>query len=1238
MENSLRKKLKSILKNKRFWFSHKLPVNTGKYFAWPMYYGPHKENLASVQSDSWYNQKFLNLKSKKKFSSKDFGSDVVGWYANGVYSTSGASAPNFKEAASLVSNGFTSGVMLGKLRATELTLSAARNRFNTRIFVDLDKKKSENIANMAEICLSEPVCSVADFSNLLKFEVLARNPALLRHEVRGEDIFAYDKNANFSPSSIANKLYLKQTRVSVDTFKSVISELGKKLGISMYENKRLSGGTVEIYPFKRFAATRQAIRNFKDKLLHRRPEAIGKGLYQLEYPSLGANSATKDAEMVRTEQLYTILKALATKSVEDYLAKTRLMIVDCCVRGKKVDNLPTIEDFDNNKQYLKKASACLIASELSLMALGKADINAANMMRDCFKIEAGQNLSKLYGESKATFMPLIADYYAESVNNFSKDFNVDVAEFAKMKGIELSGEQVENISNALYGKEKIVPSELFGAIPTAEECASLNGITKEAIKQQVIKKIKEPSIEGDKLNAILYGGETIDDMVKNAAKNVNETPSTPQVDTIPQDKVADAVSGVAKDKQAELLIESPRNLFLSSLAKSQFKKVDKDGKLVPLLKTDSLRFELINNGLGQTEEKVILNNKVVDSYICAEEDNYENPEFICDDPVGTIYTKHEWEADENWGTPEAKLYVSKQSLPQSKHGFSLYKDEEHWIYKFDGADLRNDFAKTPEPDVKYLVNGKECDKNAFNQLQDFCLVQANRKDITLAQLSAQDGEYQFKDGVLLTKTASKQSDNSVLFGGVYCTPKQKELVKEYCFFAEVEPIRTSYNKTEPTKKNTDEIKKPDNEFNVISKQSRKWFRFYGDNGLLTQVSNVAGLKFIQTADGLKAFIKNEPQMIHEVPKHMLGKEEGKAGLYAVEGYEIDPVNKSLIVTTDTFRSKASLENEHEEVEYLLTGDKLVYDRNERKLKVNGHDCKLEEYRYLRSMLSVHDNYNAAKNDPNSDQKEANSNESYRGTKLSYASDKIFDFDGIKCSQRERDLYLKYGNNAAIKRKLENSQGAENVSMKVKSKLERKKFLQKLVKGEEPRSRANIRELEKVKNCIPWINKIVASVVDDYVENTLIPRQKKEYASCKKGELDFARYEEHTLERMTQAKLARETAKMLRDPLLVGKNKNQPGIEREKEVWNEWRDWTNGIAYSIIDFYGKNKDMYGNTGITVDVCNDYLQTIGTLSALKKCIAPTVEHIINNKSANKEYAEAKGLNDRNIINPNPDQVIR
>ena len=202
---------------------------------------------------------------------------------------------------------------------------------------------------------------------------------------------------------------------------------------------------------------------------------------------------------------------------------------------------------------------------------------------------------------------------------------------------------------------------------------------------------------------------------------------------------------------------------------------------------------------------------------------------------------------------------------------------------------------------------------------------------------------------------------------------------------------------------------------------------------------------------------------------------------------------------------------------------------------------------------------------------------------------------------------------------------------------RQKFLASLISGEEPRPMENVRELEKVRNCINWINSMVASVVDDYVDKTLKPLQIERYNKCRKGEIDFVDYEIETLGRITQANLARRVAQMLKNPLLVEKSKNEPGIEIEKEVWNELRDWTNGIAYATIDFYDKNKAAYGDKGITRDVFDDYVQTIGTVKRLKECIAPSIEHIINDKSRNEEYAKVKGLNNRQIINPNPNEVL-
>ena len=145
MASLLREKLRKKLKDRRYWFSHIFPVNTGRFLVWPMSAINGSENLLEVQSGNWYNKGFWNLKSKEHFSKKDFSSESVVALANGRLNTACSSSQNFKSMASLVSNGFTSSVKLGQLRAINVNLSAAKNRLHSFIRAHMSSSRTENL-------------------------------------------------------------------------------------------------------------------------------------------------------------------------------------------------------------------------------------------------------------------------------------------------------------------------------------------------------------------------------------------------------------------------------------------------------------------------------------------------------------------------------------------------------------------------------------------------------------------------------------------------------------------------------------------------------------------------------------------------------------------------------------------------------------------------------------------------------------------------------------------------------------------------------------------------------------------------------------------------------------------------------------------------------------------------------------------------------------------------------------
>ena len=1045
------KRLKDRLDGFRFWFSYKLPSEGGW---WPIGRKKDEENLFVVQDQSWYNLYFDDLTKKQKFTEKDFSDDLVRLFANGMFNTQCSSSPYFKQAASLISNGFSSSTMLGKLRAIELNLLAEKNRFYSLSGVLGEKKKDflafikykskdDSFDRLAEISLAEHVCTPDEFVTLLKFELLVRNPKLIEKEVVGIDILDYDHKAMFGPPNIAGMKPLKNaaTAINDEIFTGILEDITDCLGIKFIPNNKLGDGAVSLYPIRHFAANKNAIRSFKDSLLKHRSRALNKSIYSLEYPD-------KDT-LSNADKLYTIIKALSNKSIENYLVSTRGLVSD----NFKAENLPSKNDFEFNLQYLKNASACLVASDICLILLGQVDVKSANLMRDCFRIEAAQNINMLHGESKNTFMPLIADYYAESINKFAQDFEVTKEELAEAKFVSLKhleNNELEtiknNIAHALYAYEKPRSFTYMGEHEPEENVVKEH----KAIGEDIVEQLKEAIQNANKLKAYVDSKSSDVEQKKEIGLNINEAANEIKqqqktantVSTSERKDVSEVFESINSQMQSKEPNSKPQIYTsgpLSNVAKSIMKKVSQTGALVDLTENDEVRIIKKINEFGQVQAAFVLNGHIVDCDMEADSNkvnNYANRKL----PSNSLYISTLC-AFISVDSPNGVLvrYNNLNDLENLTHKetVSLYDEMlgDMFTYIGDTAKRENYCSYTIEEPNKYYINNIECDEDEWKSVIGFLGVQSERQKIADDVLKNILTQFTLKDNIPLTKEAKESDEELVLFGGIYCTQRQKDLVEKYCKITEATPIMVSTTNVSPPQfdKNSgvEEHYNADNSWKeetarvlVESKCALRWFKkLQPDTGRLILIRPNMKLELKDNSGHIEAYLKGEKVSIGKCDKYELyvGNKLNVADVATTKGGSVkfgeEPV---LLVKESGVRVEVSLKAERERIEFLRTAD--VFKQDNGKYYINDKLVEKRQYEMLYELLDLHDNYHMIKSEAKKqakaiDHRWANEKNSRPATHEAMWDIGAINFDGVYCSLEERALYIKYGNNARIKENL-----------------------------------------------------------------------------------------------------------------------------------------------------------------------------------------------------------------------------
>lgn len=430
--------LRDELNKQVFWFTDE---TSGKHMVdrWPFGHGKYVENLTNVIDDKFYGVDFDSAKRVYNFEGvfgKDSNFETV-FLANNVLENE-----DIWTSASLLANGFNSKSVLGKMRDMELNKSATQKRLNT---ISGRKNYAPNTDDWAELALNEDSMSVYDYQCLLSTELCAKNPVLLESRWLDQEV-----PSDYTPPVLGEKQLKDFPHMAViENFDDVMRSVAKHTNINIKISDNVEAGQVALYK-KRFFSSLRGIKNYAKKAGNARASGV-----RANYTMAVSSKNTQG------EQIYMTLKALSEVSVKHFIDLTEQAI------AKGAENLPSAEQFNQDKDSIARIASCLIASDMCYMFnLEKDD---ADVLSNAFMVEALLNFGNLtVSEDNKQYMPLIADYYAESINSFAQDFQVSLTSFAESKGVDVDA---TNIGNILYARMVPTATNVLGE-PTIRQQAN----------------------------------------------------------------------------------------------------------------------------------------------------------------------------------------------------------------------------------------------------------------------------------------------------------------------------------------------------------------------------------------------------------------------------------------------------------------------------------------------------------------------------------------------------------------------------------------------------------------------------------------------------------------------------------------------------------------------------------------------------------------------------------------------
>jgi len=324
------------------------------------------------------------------------------------------------QAFSLLAHGYNSNAILGKVFNSEFkqaVFSAKSTYFPT---VD-----TPYIDAWAEIAANEAPLSVNEFITVLSAERKIKYPNTLNVESNPGVVENLGLRAPMleDMQSLETQPDVLQFNEDHDNFNSIMKNLSNKSGIEFVENKNLQYGQV-YWRKKRFFGALDKIKKFVS------PSKTGLKVggwpkqFKLEYPQ----------EVTHTQQLYSVIKCMC-----GYPVSLVSNIVDkAIVKNQFAPNLPSLENFAGNREWLYNAAGCLVASDVCLMiGLPRA---TAKMMSDTFRYEAMLELESMSEDAKMdkNYMPILAQLHAICMNEMCRRFDPNMREYAENRDISIA--------------------------------------------------------------------------------------------------------------------------------------------------------------------------------------------------------------------------------------------------------------------------------------------------------------------------------------------------------------------------------------------------------------------------------------------------------------------------------------------------------------------------------------------------------------------------------------------------------------------------------------------------------------------------------------------------------------------------------------------------------------------------------------------------------------------------------
>ncbi len=341
-------------------------------------------------------------------------------------------SPEMRTAYSLLSHGYNSSALLGKIRNSEIKQAIYRIKLNSGA-ASVDTPFMDAWAKITD---REPTMSVKQFIAVLRAERNLKHPENFDANTKPAKA---DPNLGYYTPTLENGVPLKTFTREFDSndekFEQVMRSISNKVGIEFAamgdaDGSSVSEKAIRFRP-KRFFGALDVIKRRVSPLKNGISPTGWPKRYKIEYP----------ADNTNTEKLYGVIKCLCGFQT-DQLGNLAERVI---LANQAATNLPSPEVFSNSNALrvrgrLTSAATCLIASDVCYML--DLPVEQARLMSDTFRLEAEQHLSIVMDgledeKDAAHFMPLIANMYAIGVNNFAYDLNPDMQAYAEAKGISL---------------------------------------------------------------------------------------------------------------------------------------------------------------------------------------------------------------------------------------------------------------------------------------------------------------------------------------------------------------------------------------------------------------------------------------------------------------------------------------------------------------------------------------------------------------------------------------------------------------------------------------------------------------------------------------------------------------------------------------------------------------------------------------------------------------------------------